>query len=197
MFYAKDWFRFKVVRNPYARVISGFIHIMNTPRLRTLSIPVQKQLDITFEEFVTLLEGLSQDELQSYGQGHCSHQSQPFEREFYHKRDNSIIVYHEVVQVENPQETLGRINEITGSNFSLHTIHRVGTTKTNSVRSYVGDIPWNELKKKGIPKDYGCFYSKDIQARIKKLFHYDLILYNYTFPYQFVDIKSYNPLSTF
>lgn len=181
MMYDPSYFRFKVVRNPYSRVVSGFIHIMRAPLLLKNYVTEEQRKNWTFNDFLQVLQTLNETELQHYGQGHCSFQSQPFERRYYGQKHTTI--YHAFVHAENSKEQLKAINEHLGTSFSLHNIIRQGATKNRYQKEYVGSMPWWQLKDR-IPKDYGLFYSKYSKQIVEKVFHWDLLLYNYTFPYK-------------
>lgn len=182
MMYDPNYYRFKIVRNPFSRVVSGFIHIMRSPILIKQYIPLENRKKITFNHFIEILKQLNDTELQHYGQGHCSYQSQPYERDNYGKKD--IVIYHSYVHAEDSDYQLEQINQFIGSNFSLTNIIREGVKKnTHYQNQYVGNVPWWKLKDR-VPRDYGLFYNSYSKKLIEKVFHWDLLLYNYTFPYQ-------------
>lgn len=185
MMYDSSWYRFKVVRNPYAKVVSGFIHIMNS-RIPLPSITPQQKLNLTFNQFIDLLAIQNETSLQTFGMGHCKLQSQPFERKFYGS-PNNITIYHKIVPIENAQVILDQINQQIGSHFHIDHIHRAGVKKTSHERFYRGDIPWSLLKEQ-IPKDYGLFYSPRTQKLVERIFQWDFLLYRYDFPYNLSSI---------
>eukprot|EP01040_Poterioochromonas_malhamensis_P005391 gene5391-5784_t len=104
MMYDTSYYRFKIVRNPFSRVVS------------------ENRKKITFNHFIEILKQLNNTELQHYGQGHCSYQSQPYERDNYGKKD--IVIYHSYVHAEDSDHQLQQINQLIGSNFSLTNIIR-------------------------------------------------------------------------
>lgn len=166
MMYDPAWFRFKIVRNPFSRVVSGFIHIMRNSVLTKQYIPMKLRKTITFNQFLEHLSTLNDTELQRFGQGHCSFQSQPYERRL--ASNHAFTIYHAIVHAENPRPQLDAINAKLGSHFYLHNIIRKGPRRNAGQQNYVGSLPWWELKDH-VPKDYGLFYSKYSIQLVEKI----------------------------
>jgi hypothetical protein len=180
MFYRPDWFRFKVVRNPFDRAVSSFIHIMKYPSLGEKIIPTKERTTLTFAKYVAILEKFPTKDLQGFAGAHGGLQSQPYERHYY--RTNTTV-FHETVQAENPHETLERINRRLGTNFSAGFRAHHFAERNSAAKKFVGKTPWNLLANQ-IPASYGCFYNHELRLRVHHVFLWDILLYNYSFPYQ-------------
>jgi hypothetical protein len=180
LYYRDDWFRFKVVRNPYDRAVSSFIHVMKYKELREKVVPLKDRTSLSFSRYVNILEKLSVRDLQGFAGAHGGLQSHSYERVFY---NSNVTVFHEIVQAENPVESLARINSKVGTNFSVgfrahHYAERKGT-----VNRFVGNMPWNLLENQ-IPSNYGLFYNYEIKLRVQQVYLWDILLYSYSFPYK-------------
>jgi hypothetical protein len=142
--------------------------------------------NISFSEFIDFLELLPTTQLQEVAYRHASLQSQPYERYVYAQRKQAVKanekitpVFHEIVKVENMTESLQRIYERTGLNYSFSYNPRRSTSKIDH-SIFVGTMSW-DLVKNQIPYNYGLFYNERIKAKVKKIFYWDLLLYNYSF----------------
>lgn len=176
MYYQDDWYRFKVVRNPYDRVVSSYVYVMKTNFL-TKFIPYQLR-NASFEQFIDLLSSLRSDDLQEYAYRHASLQSQPYERYLYQQ---NISIFHEIVQVENITHSLQRIYQKTGILYDFNFIPK-HYQKRVILNKYVGNLTWTELQHQ-VPKNYGLFYNSITREKVAKIFHWDLLLYNYSYPF--------------
>eukprot|EP01040_Poterioochromonas_malhamensis_P008291 gene8291-8968_t len=179
VYYSQDWFRFKIVRNPWDRAVSSYIHVMKYPELREKVISPKDRQTLTFAKFVTLLEKLSPKELQGFAGAHSGLQSQPYERLSY---GTNVSVFHEIVQAENAEESLQRINRRLGTNYTKVFRGHHFAERRNDINHYVGNVPWNQLQD-NIPSNYGLFYNHELRLRVHQLYLWDILLYNYSFPF--------------
>ena len=176
----EEWFRFKVVRNPFARVVSGYLF---APRWEMMAAHVPTLIssgNATFEQFIDILGNLSISELQHYGMEHANLQSQPYER--YVNLNNLKPIFHEIVKAEDSKASLDRIYALKQVRYNL-TFSSYHFQEKKKLKRYVGNIPWYKLHKNA-PNDYGWFYNEATKAKVERIFHWDLVLYNYTFPFQ-------------
>jgi hypothetical protein len=180
MFESKYWYRFKIVRNPYDRAVSSFIHIMTYAGLRAKVVPPERFDNFTYEEFLDHLLTLTPHVLQGLAGGHVSYQSQPYERMFF---GTNVTVFHTIVKSENLAEGLAKVNKDTGAHFQIadkgsHLAHRHDETNY-----FVGNMSW-ELLKDRIPTDYGHFYNHRIKDKTLQVFSWDIRMYKYNYPFK-------------
>ena len=192
MYYDENWFRFKVVRNPWDRVVSSYIHIMTYKELREKFIPFKERNHLSFQKFIFLLEKMPSKDLQGFAGAHAGYQSHPYERILYQRRQqeghsqaSKYLVFHEIVQSENPLPALTRINQKLGTQFHLtFKAHHYADRKDQTQNRFVGNIPWPRLQSQ-IPRNYGLFYNPELKLRVHQLYLWDILLYNYSFPFNF------------
>ena len=180
-----SWYKFKVVRNPFDRAVSSFIHVMKTPHavneatLLKLSGVPNKRL-MTFKKFIHSMDpshgndGLLQN-------SHIRKQSLDVEYELHQNGRPSL--FNAIVKVEDIAAGMRLVSQETGFNFhpDFQSSHYFPRAVNNS--EYVGETPWFELQERGIPATYGHFYNDRIRARVARLFAQDRMVYNYTFPF--------------
>jgi hypothetical protein len=189
MYAAIDWYRFKVVKNPYDRVVANYLHVMQAPQLRNDFIPQQHRENCTFELFLELLA--SADLYRVLGQ-HAMLQANFQEQALHCRRPptsnnypKNITIFHRIVKIETIHQDLRIVNRETGAHF--HTSSRPLThhymERRNEVRSYVGDVSYAALKD-NIPKNFGNFYNERLKEMASKIYACDINLYDYKFPYE-------------
>jgi hypothetical protein len=180
MYESKEWFRFKIVRNPFDRAVSSYIHIMRYPVLRDKVVPRKDRTTLSFSKFLSLLEKISPKDMQGYAGAHGGYQSQPYERLFYGRAD--VVIFHEIIQTENPLPAIERINKRLGTNFTIGFKGHHHADRKEGLEKFVGNMSWSDLKDQ-IPKNYGLFYNSELKLKVHQIFLWDILLYNYTFPY--------------
>lgn len=192
MYEDPSWYRFKVVRNPYDRAVSSYIHCMRFHAVQeSLLMTVVRQLprnqhltskaEITFRDFVYFMEQkiVPTRELRAAAGGHIRRQSYDFEHIMWIEGRPSP--FNRIVHVENFDEDMKLVNQETGANFStgfgsFHYAVRHAEGK------FVGDTPWAQLHDR-IPKNYGYFYDNELKDRVFRIFHVDILLYEYKYPF--------------
>lgn len=178
-----DWYRFKVVRNPYDRAVSSYIHMMKYPALRDMIVPPEKREDLTFEQFLQMLTKMPPGRMQGLLGAHAGYQSQPYERKFWRLRHNSTMrVFHHIVHSEDLDKDLEILNNATHGNFQkadkgIHLTHR-----KNDTNYFVGNVSWNVLLDH-IPSDYGLFYNSHLKNLVTQIYMWDIEIYQYKFPF--------------
>jgi hypothetical protein len=181
MYESDKWYRFKVVRNPYDRIVSSYIHVMKYQVLREKVIPEDKRETMSFEQFMDHIKEIPTKVLQGIAGGHIGFQTQPYERKYF--KSKTVTVFHDYVYSEKLEEGLERINNRTGANFKkgdrgVHVVKR-----HNETNFFVGNMSWNELKDR-IPSDYGFFYNNRIKTLVNHVYIWDIEMYQYNFPFQ-------------
>jgi hypothetical protein len=185
-----EWYRFKMVRNPYSRAVSSYLHIMAT--MLNKRVFGDQYMKVSFKQHLErLLRGIEAGKPAPTG-GHADSQSLPFELEF--------PVFHRVIKLEDVKIELPIVNRESGANFSLypfldHTffnnsvvVSAESTFKKSSCDArYVGTLSYEEYtlvaKDKGGKLDYSCFYDFSILRLVQQVYQNDILLYGYEFPY--------------
>jgi hypothetical protein len=179
MYFDPTWYRFKVVRNPYERAVSSYIHCMETVILTKL-IPASQHNTTSFLDFMRLVSRLPEKTVYRVALQHISYQVSTLERDLKHHQN--ISLYRTIVKIEDPTEALATINNATGSNFSLKFKSSHHTRRHNGTQIFVGDKPYDEIRN-SIPETYKYFYNSEIKALVEKVYLRDLKMYNYSYPY--------------
>ena len=112
--------------------------------------------------------------------GHSDWQHRDFE---YNCRN--LTLYQVIVKVEEPEESLKKLNLLKGVQFKNNYTSSHWLNKTNENRNiFIGNLTFEDIKLNiGFPKSYGVFYNDDLKRRVTNLFYIDLQLYNYSYPY--------------
>lgn len=192
----RSWYRFKMVRNPYERLVSSYLHIMRNPKLYSLHISSASRSMLSFEGFVALLEKeVRLDPSALYGNrfagGQARFQHHKFEIAAYEGRVPPP--FHAIIQIENSQAKIEELNAAVagrGLPFVLLRAYDKGklsnATATHlsapSNASTVSQVSYPALLKL-MPVSYRRFYSDSLQQRVAALYAWDLKLYNYQFEF--------------
>ena len=185
MFFDPKWFRFKVVRNPYERAVSSYLHCMSAQLLPDYFTNDDYDY-VTFRDFILFLTTIPQETIQDIAFGHAGYQSSKFEREYFEAHNKSI--FHAIVKAENPDEALARINQ------EKHTHFRLGYNSSHFVRrhsetcKFVGDVEYAQIKDV-IPASYQYFYDKALKLLVEKIYEVDLKMYGYSYPYDEAELR--------
>ena len=179
------FYRFKVVRNPYDRAVSSYLHIMKSriveEQFLVESIPrVTRKGEITFQDYLTYIERNSKTpmEVDLHDGSHVRKQCYDFE--FYAWLEGKPI-FNRIVKLEKLQEDIALVNKEAGTHFKTN-FSSFHYAKRHEEDFYVGNISY-EILKTEIPRDYGLFYNQEDIDRVYRLFFADLLVYNYTYPY--------------
>lgn len=171
---SKKYFIFKVIRNPYNRIVSTYLH-----RFKTSSNDDFRKL--SFEEFIKNIKINSGffiiDNKMDYD---ITYHSFPQ----YFKDEEKII--DKYVYLENIKNDIDEINTLHNTNLDInidiellpHHTHHIDINICDD-NKYLGNIPFDQLSI--IPSSYKCFYNDLTKRLVEEIYFDDFSHYNYKF----------------
>lgn len=160
----KDYFKFKIVRNPYDRAVSCYLGGY------TLNIKENNRKD-TFRDF---LQELSKKEKSA-----CfldPHNFPQFKGEI-------PTTFNKIVKIENIEKEILEINNILKTNFYIPDNNKLleghHIKRNKKIKKFVGDKSYEYFKSLQIP-NYKWFYNEELKLIVDKLYKKDLNFYNYS-----------------
>ena len=203
---SSNWYKFKVVRNPYSRAVSSYFHTMNLLwrsffkhsnvflslvelNDNVLSISFEQFYKIYYDNYVTAI-GYEP----FHGHEYVSLQSGDVEWHLY-EQNSSGSIYNRVIKIENLKNDILLINNETNMNYKLinYTMkskrynwasHDDTIILDTDEKLHYGQMTFKQFivgKKVIYPQDYRVFYNDETKELLSKIFHKDLILYKYKF----------------
>jgi len=155
------WYRVKLIRSPYLRAVSCYLHI----------IIKEARLNLSFEEFLSILKNKKVKYLGKKKyiiSHHCGEQ--------YNEEDKYI---NKFLYLENP-ENIEELNAKTGLNLNLNSNQPHHTSYIKTYPYYVGHLKFKK-NKTGFPPYY-CFYSEKSLQLVQEAFPNDTTKYDYEVP---------------
>lgn len=202
IFNSDAYYKFKVVRNPFDRAVSSYIHLMKTnimpfildggsthTNMRNISDTneFERWKDMSFEELLEfyltrVLMERRRVKLQNVALYHFVPQFRPEEWDSY--RFNTTPVFDHIVHLETFEQDIAVVNKATGRNYSYpigFDAHVVGKIEKDD--TYQGDKPYHYFVENGVPSKYEKFYNAKSERLVEEIFARDLKIYGYKFPY--------------
>jgi hypothetical protein len=179
MFTDSGYYRFKVVRNPYDRAASSYFHCMVTLSLLKGDITETQADQMSFRDWLYYLRGLPREKFLMYANQHAGLQSREYERQMSKK---GIKVFNEVIKIEEPEIAITRINKQLQTHYNISIYGSHAKQKSGKYKYFIGEMKYKDIKN-DIPDSYGLCYNEELRNLVTELYHDDITLYNYTFPF--------------
>ena len=168
---SKKYFIFKIIRNPYDRAVSSYLHVIKF----TLNKNFKK---MSFEEFlkhIKINSGIFVDDnkLDPMGTSHICPQYVEGEETYINK----------YVRLENGQKDIDEINKLRNINLNINidnfTLHHMQRSETTLNKDYLGNVPFDKLPV--IMPIYKCFYNELTKKLVEEIYSDDILNYKYKF----------------
>lgn len=151
-FQDKQYFKFKVVRNPYHRAVSSFVHYLQ-----------MSKLNLSFVDFIEIIK---KDNIPNGG------------GDIHWKKQTDKFNYDRIVKLENLESEIKSINSLLNTNFSPHHTSPHHHDK-ESTFNFVGKNKFTMFDK--IIPEYDEFYNDEIRDSIRNLYRQDFLTFGYDF----------------
>ncbi|MCC6206962.1 MAG: sulfotransferase family 2 domain-containing protein [Gammaproteobacteria bacterium] len=160
-----EYFKFKVVRNPFARATSSYIYAMYNDFF--VDQRTGKLADMSFHEFVDVLERIDIRRCNM----HLAQQKKDYEYEI-------PSVFNVICRLEDIQLGLALVNAATGLTLSVDGLGSDHHTKReDETGECIADEPWSRIKDR--LGDYRFFYTDDLIKKIRTIYADDCSSYGY------------------
>jgi hypothetical protein len=166
----KSYCKIKVVRNPYHRIVSCYIHYIKTARPNTIKIK-----NYSFFEY---LNAIIKDDIPGY----------IYKYHVIPQASKADAYISKIVKIENIENDLKKIDKERGFNLydsyldiKAKKLTHI-TPKNENIKYFVGYLKTDEIKKIGVP-DYKYFYNDQIKAIVGRIYRLDIERYGYSYPF--------------
>lgn len=164
-----SYYKFKVVRNPFARAVSSYIHAMKHDyediKLKIFFNTQSK--DISFRQFVEYVHHLIINRCNV----HHRLQKEWFEDE---------ISFNKICKLENLDEDIAVVNTDANVNLIITDKYSHHHVKKKDISSgNVSEKMWSQLS--GNIPSYKCFYANDLIDKVAEIYRDDLSTYHYSY----------------
>jgi Sulfotransferase family len=171
----------KVVRNPYTRAVSSYLHASRSPRLSQPILACLNKGDhekFSFREFVDYLESTSLETCNI----HWQLQQSPAEK-------SGSLLIHRVIKLEESQISLRELEiELNLKSADMTLLRESGhhTVEIDDGREHCSDVTAFKTEGKNLYRyPYKKFYDLGLQQRILNLYKNDFVAYGYSKNYRY------------
>lgn len=158
------YFRFKIVRSPFARATSAYIHAQRHGFFTDLRSG--QPADMSFRQYVGLLDSLDIRHCNI----HMAQQKKGYEYEI-------PGVFDIVCRLEEIEQDIARVNATTGLGLSLDGLGSDHHVRRARGGRCIADEPWSRIQDR-LP-DFRAFYTDDLVEKIRAIYSDDCTSYGY------------------
>jgi len=184
----KDMIKFKVVRDPYRRAVSSYVHYMRDAYTAENHPVIAQIKQMTGEEepnnisFIDYLNYVSRIDV---GKGKTE-----FHQEVQHDSIDIENNWNHIVKIENIKNEIDKINKAHGTTLSVEGDIGKSFHYTKKIKDF-GDIAFDKRAKDIITRegddtiipDYKFFYNPATREIVEQIWGKDIELYNYKYEF--------------
>lgn len=167
-------FLFKVVRNPYTRIVSSYIdacakHNENKRNDYLAVTGIKNYQELTFNQFVNALASID-----------LAHQANPHQLVQIKNYERKGLRQPYICKLENLNEDIKNVNKYCNSHFSIDGLSSAHhAKKSGKLTELCTNKPFSEFA--GIVPEYKYFYDRETFDKVTALYDEDIKQYHYKF----------------
>lgn len=175
----KDYLKIKVIRNPFERAVSSYMHFLRMLDIKHPAIIKDfgvgfKKLDYSFFEFLEMLSTINIDSCDIHWKQQFQHIERILNFDFLINIKDSTTALLKLEKTFN----LVRTKNIESLIYSGH--H--STSKKSLENKFCGNTSYTIEVRQNRP-EYKCFYNKELEEKVRMIYHLDFEKYNFSSTY--------------